>query len=760
LADLDLVAAGVMELRVDEQRLRPYWRAFVPQQAPKAPTLAQFQRLAARYKDSASELLTTLRETVGAPRATVVPLKVAPRIAAKADAIAIVFHQHPTPGVYEAAQLAQLVSCLEVGLSENRHQRIAATLYAAVDAAPDAIELTDHTAQLIYANPAWERHFGFEWDEVVGRTVGSLFRDPVDPLHDTAFYEFTLNALAEGKPWLGALACRDRHGNRAFCEVSVSPFAAPAQHLSGNFAIRRDMSHRAERERAMAEAYREFRAVLSAVPEGIVILDCGQVAFANPAFLQFVNASETEVVGREYLDFVHEDDRDKFSARGGSGVIGLRFEPRAGPPRYAEISTAGVVSFGGSVASVLVCRDTTEQRLAQEQLARAERLAALGEMAGGIAHEINNPLSYVALNLDQLRAALAQKLAAHELEVLDEAIAGVSRICDTIGGLGTFSKIDDDRPREAINVEQAVTAAVNIVQNEIRHRAKLKREHEPGLSASAREGQLVQLLVNLLLNSAQAIVSPDIETQEIAVVSRSIAPDSVQIIVSDSGSGIAPELVDSVFEPFVTSKGNRGGSGLGLAISKRIVAGLGGRIQLESERGKGTVVTVELPRAVGTTTWVSGVRPAADVSCSKSAKILVVDDEPALARALRRLLRSHDVVVASDGSAALELLEKDANFDVILCDVMMPGVSGFALYREIERSRPELSARFLFMTGGAFTEGAQTFLERSTAQVLKKPLDPQLLLAEIDRMMRGARTDFDASDVPDDPAAVAEGRKP
>src|SRR6185295_1950857 len=288
-------------------------------------------------------------------------------------------------------------------------------------------------------------------------------------------------------------------------EVNVGPFAAGEAGFLGNVAVRRDVANRVHRDEALAIAHREFTSVLSAVPDGVVVLRDGKIYFANPAFLKMVQQQEDAVIGRAYSDFVHPDDRARFEADHRRGVTRVRVVDAQGLPRFTEISTARAVSYEGRPAMILFSRDTTDYQVAQQRLAHADKLSAIGSLAAGVAHEINNPLAYLTLNLSGIRRNAETLLAPGDLEALDEALDGARRIRRIVAELRAFARAEGRGPTEAVDVEKAVTSALNIVQNEIRHRARLEREHEPGLHARAEEVHLVQVLVNVLVNAAQSI---------------------------------------------------------------------------------------------------------------------------------------------------------------------------------------------------------------------------------------------------------------
>jgi PAS domain S-box-containing protein len=731
-ARLGLASIAVVELDAADGRTGPRWRGVSPPQPGPAPDLDVFDAWVAAPPTLPDASVLGLDPAEHG--LVLLPLSVQPPLARRADAVVLLAYPGPRP---DPGALRSLQVALERGLTADRHERLARVVYSAVVQAADPMEMTDRYARLLWANPAWERFFRYSVRDAVGRTVGALFRDPIKPVHDRAFYQFTLSRLVEGAPWLGTLACRTGDDSRVYTEVHVAPFDATIDGIRGNFAVRRDIAHRVERDEALIIAHSEFRSVLAAIPEGVAVLHDGRIYFANAAFLAMVQRDEESVIGMPYVSFVHPDDElslDDVPAT----LSRVRVVTSAGTNRIAEISVAGSVSFEGRPSMIVLSRDTTDYHLAQEQLARAERMTALGSLAAGIAHEINNPLAYVILNLELLRERT--RFDEQPSESLSEAVDGAKRIQRIVTELRGFSGSHQPGPPEPVSVVNAVTSAVNIAQNEIRHRARMEREHEGPLFVMAREGELVQVLVNLLVNAAQAIPEGSSGQHVIGVRASTGADGRVLIAVSDTGTGIPREILPHLFDPFVTGKRRGEGSGLGLTITKRIVDGFGGEVRVETAPGLGTTVTVDLPAAqIPSTPAPPDVRTAAPPvrrdRSGRSARVLLVDDEVPIVRALRRVLAAYDVVALHDGHTALEVLtEADAWFDIILCDLMMPGMPGSDLYHRIRAVRPDLAGRFVFMTGGAFTRHGHAFLEGVGARVLQKPFDPRQVVALVEEV--------------------------
>jgi CheY-like chemotaxis protein len=258
---------------------------------------------------------------------------------------------------------------------------------------------------------------------------------------------------------------------------------------------------------------------------------------------------------------------------------------------------------------------------------------------------------------------------------------------------------------------------------EIRHRARLVRDFGETPLIEANEGRLGEVFLNLLVNAAQALPDGAAQDHEIRVVTRG-AGDKVKVEIHDTGSGIAPEDLSHLFEPFFTTKPPGVGTGLGLSICHGIVTRMGGTIEVASQPGRGSSFTVTLP--IGTASSADDAKPPAAAQIparTGRARVLAIDDDPMVLAAIRRTLGEHEVVSLDDGRQALTLLAGDRAFDVILCDVMMPNLSGVELHEQLAAVAPLLQQRVVFLTGGAFTERTRDFLDRVPNRRLDKPFD-------------------------------------
>jgi signal transduction histidine kinase/ActR/RegA family two-component response regulator len=368
-------------------------------------------------------------------------------------------------------------------------------------------------------------------------------------------------------------------------------------------------------------------------------------------------------------------------------------------------------------------RELTETR---DNLIRAERLAALGRLSASVGHEINNPLSYVIGNLEYASKELAQGRASEGVqEALRDAASGADRIRRIVHELRAFVRGSDRDRRELVDLSEVLDASVKLVWSELRHRARLERELASVPKLLADPIRLTQVFVNVLMNAVQAIPEEraGLADSRITVRTRLLSQKLLAVEIEDTGVGIAEADRPRLFEPFFSTKPQDKGTGLGLFVSLGIVSSLGGRIDVESREGCGTLVRVVLPVPEGVLVPMERVSSIPPPSV-KNRRLLVVDDDLLVARTLVRLLNEHRVEVATSGrDALLRLAANGADFDLVLCDLMMPDITGMDVYEEVERMHPSLASRFVFISGGGVTERSRRFLELHAERVLPKPID-------------------------------------
>ncbi|AEI66130.1 ATP-binding protein [Corallococcus macrosporus] len=392
--------------------------------------------------------------------------------------------------------------------------------------------------------------------------------------------------------------------------------------------------------------------------------------------------------------------------------------------------TAALRRMRGELEALLsqraVEREQRQARLNEEQ-AREHRTLSLNLLAAGLAHEINNPLAYTTGNIEYLQQqlpchALPAHLADECHQVLDEALEGARHIRRVVADLRALSQ-GDSSTEEPVDLPAVLERTLRMAANHLRHRARVVRSYGANVPrVVGTTTKLGQVALNLVINAAQALPEGRVSENQLTLALRE-EPGVVVLSISDTGRGIPPDVLPHVFDPFFTTRG--GGMGMGLPICRDIIISLGGSIRVDSEPGKGTTVEVTLRRADLPEQPQAAERAAPPPQ--RARRILVVDDEPRVVDLLRRLMRGHELVSAANGREALERIRATPDFDVILCDLMMPELTGMDVYEAVRATWPGLHERIVFISGGVFSGEMQRFLKEVKNPLLTKPFEPQRL---------------------------------
>jgi signal transduction histidine kinase len=398
----------------------------------------------------------------------------------------------------------------------------------------------------------------------------------------------------------------------------------------------------------------------------------------------------------------------------------------------------------GSDTLVRALRYAHERSELRRRLAHADRLAAVGKLAAGVAHEVANPAALALAAVERLEHALlapTTRGADDARALVSHTRGALERIRDVVRELQGYARIDRGRPGP-VDLNDSVRRVVSLLSSSLRHSVRL--EHRAGIITpiDADGGQVEQVLTNLIMNAAHAVETRGNADGRV-VVSTEQRGSRVLLVVEDNGIGMSAEVQARIFEPFYTTRTPGGGTGLGLAIVLELARQNRAEIRCESALGRGARFELEWPASAERVAAAgdADVRGAAHgaaapvTSRTTRARVLFVDDEPAIAEVYGALLgEQHDVTVALGGARALEELRSDKAFDVVVCDLMMPDVDGAAVYDHVRRERPELANRFVMCSGGLVTERARAFAARGAVKLLYKPVPTQHLLSTIDEL--------------------------
>jgi PAS domain S-box-containing protein len=525
----------------------------------------------------------------------------------------------------------------------------------------------------------------------------------------------------------------------AYGDIEAQQIFAVAHDIT---AHKNEIAEKTKIESELVAVTVNLQSIIESSPLPTYALDLsGNVTIWNPACEKVFGWTKQEVLGRP-LPIVPIEDIESYRARveqifGGTmsmANLESRRLRKDGKIIDVSISASRLCDNKGAVSGIIaITADITEKKQMQSQLIQADRMVAMGTLAAGIAHEINNPLGYCIANLMLAREEIEEIIPESIREkisilraLLSKSEEGAARVRNIVSGLKVFSRNDEEK-LEPVDVHSVLESAISMASNEIRHRAELIQDFDTLPRVDGNPGRLGQVFLNLIINAAQAIAEGSVGANQITIKTSTDARGWAVIEVTDTGAGIPEPIINRIFDPFFTTKPIGVGTGLGLSICHGIVTSLRGTITVESQLGHGTTFRVQLPpstetpaRCPKTTSLSPTLNP------SRRAKLLIIDDEEGLVEVLARLLsKEHDVTTATDPERALELLLSDCSFDLVFCDLMMPVMNGMELYTKLKESNTGSEKKIIFMSGGAFTQSSIEFMSQVPNMRIEKPFDLQ-----------------------------------
>jgi signal transduction histidine kinase/AmiR/NasT family two-component response regulator len=514
-----------------------------------------------------------------------------------------------------------------------------------------------------------------------------------------------------------------------------------------------------DRQQAAAEVVNNERAlegVIEWLEEGVVLFDAQEnVRAHNTRFEQLAGLGPLESAKGATLDALiarmelQAADPAKFAARWrelAKGIEGgVRDELRMTQPSPRILERAARPVFdavGRKLGRVEVYRDLTAQRMFQSQLLQTEKLAALGQMISGVAHELSNPLTSI---LGYAQRLLLRPDVGGRLPEVRQIFQEAERAAGILRQL-LFSARESPPERRRIALNQVVLRSMELQRFSMAaEKVSMELDLDPGLPLVLGDAaQLQQVLMNLVGNARQALEQKG-EGGRIRVRTKQVAERRVRLEIEDDGPGVPQSILARIFDPFFTTKAEGVGTGLGLSIVLSIVREHGGRVNVQNAPQGGAIFSIELPVAEGLTVtppWPAGsferelatggagpgaiplaVNSAASVSRSAlRGRVLVVEDEPTVARLIADVLQDDGLIVEVllDGREGLRRAAEQ-RFDLVICDMRMPGMDGQEFYRGLVKSRNALQHSFLFVTGDVIAPATQRFLELNRLPHLAKP---------------------------------------
>jgi two-component system NtrC family sensor kinase len=595
---------------------------------------------------------------------------------------------------------------------------------ALLESIGDAVVTSDSADRITYANRAAMELLGGDRESLVGEDLLALFtrecRDAV---------RFGQSAARDGLPQRYEADVAAPSDGDSKVSISAAPLVRDSIVL-GTILTLRDITEERRAHLELARSESRYRHLFEDASDAIMTFDSlGRFTSVNDAGERISGYQREELIGKFFgpLLPLSELPRAVLEFRralsGSPGQFESVVVRKDGERRHITI-TYSCPQRSREVLCLI--RDATDEKQLQQQLVQSEKMAAIGQLVSGVAHELNNPLASIS--------AFAQLMISdgnlspddrHAADVISNEAKRAARI---VHNLLTFARQHKSEKTYA-DINRVVENTLELRGYDLSVRGiQLERVYaDPAPSTMADAYQLQQVILNLLTNAEQAMAGIERPRHHLTIRTRS-EPDAIRIEIEDTGPGIPTESLERIFNPFYTTKPVGHGTGLGLSISLGIISEHGGRIWAENVAGGGARFCVDLPR-IAPAGGSAAAPPAAAPPPSPALRILLADDEAAIRHALSRFLEKsgHSVVAVDSGSGAMAAVENDS-FDAILLDMRMPDVSGKQVFEEWERAHPELARRVVFLTGDIVSTDLQQFLASTGRPFIAKPFELEAVL--------------------------------
>ncbi|HEY8161830.1 MAG TPA: PAS domain S-box protein [Methylocystis sp.] len=641
-----------------------------------------------------------------------------------------------------------------------------ALLRAFFDAIPGRAAFLDLELRYRFVNCEFVASLGATEERVIGRPVEEILGREAGEL-----YRAAMQGLLAGEPQRLRRNVESEDGARRFLEEELKPFA-PGGAVQGVVCVAHYVAEPEECQSKHAEwveSHKTREAIHAAVVDSaldcIVVIDAqGRVVEFNPAASTTFGYSREEAIGKTVAELIvppemrdrHNAGLARFRSGGPSAAIGKRVEIEAMRADGSCIPIELAITAVGSGPSALFTAHLRDLRPARESRAEIERqrealyqsekLAALGSLLAGVAHELNNPLSIVIGQALMLReAAQAHAVLDQQFEEFAERgtkIENAANRCARIVKIFLAMARQREAERGKVDVPELIERVLELLSYGLRTAgievAKDIPADLPPLLADA--DQLHQVLLNLVVNAKQALETQPAPRQISIVARADRAAQKLDIRISDNGPGVPEAIRSRIFDPFFTTKPQGAGTGIGLAVSRGLIESHGGSLVLQPQQpGAGAVFIIRLPIEEAKASAVAAEPSTPVQEAARRRRALIVDDEVEIAGLLAEILRrlGFDCEIATSGEQAKQSLAVTA-VDLILCDIRMPNGDGPALYDWLSIEQPQMTNRIAFVTGDILGPAADRFIARSGCPVVEKPFAPEEIRQVVDLLCDGA----------------------
>ena len=627
-----------------------------------------------------------------------------------------------------------------LGRSEERYRTI-------LDEMEEGYFEVDLAGNYIFVNEAICRQLGYSREELRGKNYRVIFaKDDAKNIYKTFNQVYR-----EGQPIKAAsLKIVQKDGSTRVRELSAFPIRNENGEIVGFRGVSRDITERKKAEETLRQSEERYRTVLEDVEKGYYEVDLtGNITFVNDSICRMLGYSSEEVIGTNYRRYAYDEDNARKIYKCTNSVyrkgrpakwFSWEYAAKNGEKRFIEASIAPRFDGQGEIIGFRgILNDVTERKAMEQQVLLTNKLASIGELASGVAHELNNPLTTV-MGYAQLLIE-SKDVPEHIKSDLDKVYQESQRAAKIVQNLLSFAR--RRRPEKTFfDINNLVQKTLDLRSYELKvSNISVYVNLKPDIpEIKADYNQIQQIILNILINAEQALA--EVKRRGKITVTTGAVKDRIRIRISDNGPGISKSNIDRIFDPFFTTKEVGKGTGLGLSVCLGIVTAHGGNLYVESEKSKGAAFIIELPISVAEEIDAEEEIVVAENSHRHRRKtsysILIVDDEPGIRDILTRILSEigYRTEGASDARSALTKIAENG-YDLCIIDLKMPRISGRRLYEIIAERHPSAAEKVIFITGDTITPATQKFLDSTERPYLTKPFNPRVVVELVEEILGG-----------------------